>query len=161
MEIKEIESEVREQEEVAADIVQEVHNHRQQAERLEAAVHALLEAQLSVDSEGVRRAIDHAAEATTRPATVWKPCGIRSRRCCSATRSCRRGALLAVEKKQQAQEKLPKLTRGRNALHRSGLYPAFPLYGTMEALIRDSISQLASALSDLKMVRERLEALQI
>ena len=43
MELREIESEVREQEESSADIALEVHNHRQQAERLEAAVHALLE----------------------------------------------------------------------------------------------------------------------
>lgn len=160
MELKEIESEVREQEESSADIALEVHNHRQQAERLEAAVHALLEAQMSVDSEGVRRAIDHASEATHATRQRLEELREQKQAMLERNQQLQARCLLAVEKKQQAQEKLPKLLWGETRSIAPG-DPGFPLYGTMEELIRDSISHLATALSDLKTVRQRLEALPI
>jgi len=156
VELKEIETEVREQDEHSADLMMEVESHQQQTERLEVAVHALLEAQLAVDSEGVRRALDFATEAkyTTRQRLE----DLREQRVAMVTRNeeIQDRCMLALQKKQEALAKLPLLLWGEQSSLSPG-DPGFSLYGSMDQLLREAVDRLAAAVAGLQEVKRRLE----
>src|ERR1051326_8168943 len=157
MELKEIEAEAREQQDDVADIALEVENHKQHADRLEAAVHALLEAQLAINSEGVRRALDHANEA--KFSTRVRLDELREQRADlrERNRELQQKCAFALEKKREALEKLPFLLWGQESTLPPG-DPGFDHYKHMNEMLQEAIHRTFRALEDLKEVDKRLEA---
>ncbi|MDE2104224.1 MAG: hypothetical protein KGL39_43710 [Patescibacteria group bacterium] len=159
MEIREIENEVKEQQDDTADIALEVEQHRRHAEQLEVAVHALLEAQSTVDSEGVRKAIDHATEATY--ATYQRVQELREQRDSMLERNTdlSNRCATALDRKRKALEHLPHLHWGHTTVMPAD--PKFSIYTSMEDTLRESIDRVGRAHADLADIRRRLEGLEL
>ena len=159
-ELTEIERETLEQETDAADISQEVEDHQEQARELEEAVSHLKAAQAKIGSEGLSHALQEAQDA--RRATDERLEDLRElrdemlRRNQEMDQECRE----AVERKQQALEKLPLLLRGMRSAKREA-QSATPFYENMQRELEDDLRRTQDAEQDLQHVRRALESLDI
>jgi hypothetical protein len=160
MRLTELETEVHEQQSDAADIALEVENHRQQAEALETAVHALLEAKLSVDSEGVRRALDHASEAKYSTRQRLEELRAQRKDLLERNRDLQGRCVFVLEKKRQALEKMPHLLWGQGGTVPPG-DPGFSHYSMFAEMLEETIHRTGSAWETLKGIHKHLEALEI
>lgn len=160
MELREIESEVAEQRDDVADISLEVETHKAHAERLEAAVHALLEAHAVVQSDGVQRAIDHAMDAKYATDNRLSELRMQKEDLLERNHDLQERCGTALDRKRYALEKLPVLHWAEASTLKPG-DPSFSLFASMSQMVHEAIAGVEAAYNDLRAIQSLLEGLPI
>ena len=160
MELREIESETKEQAEKSSDMAVEIADHQEKARHLEATVGALKEAQAQVDSEGLRSALQEAEAA--KQSTGERLQELREQREDLLAQNERMQAQCreAFERKRKALEKLPFLQQAGPG-HSREANAASEFYDRMEAALEGDLNRTAQGSRDLEEVRSRLEKLEL
>ncbi len=159
-ELREIEQEAMDQQADAADITLEVEDHKEQAEELAEAVAHIKEAQKSLESEGLRAALQDAQEA--QQATEARLGELRERRegMLRENERMQEQCQEAGRRKREALEKMPLLRRGTRS-GRPEADVASPFYERMQSELGEDLRRTEDAEMDLGAVRRQLDNLDI
>ena len=159
-ELREIEQEVADQQGDVTDIAMEVVDHREQTEELAEAVAHVKEAQKSLDSEGLRAALQDAQEAQRATESRLQELGEQRDGMLRENERMQEQCQEAARRKRDALEKMPMLRRGmRSARPEADVASRF--YDRMQSEMGDDLRRTEDAAMELQAVRRQLDSLDL